>query len=80
MSTYVLDVRLDHDTVWLTQRQMAGLFESWTDNIGLHLKNIFVDGELKEAATTEDFSVIQAQGNRRVRRRVTHYNLDAIVV
>ncbi len=74
-----VDVRLEQDTVWLTQRQMAELFESSTDNVGLHLKNIFSDNELKEAATTEDFSVVQSEGGRSVRRRVKHYNLDAII-
>ena len=64
-----VDVRLEKDTVWLTQRQMAELFESSTDNIGLHLKNIFSDNELKEATTTEDFSVVQSEGSRSVRRR-----------
>ena len=74
-----LDVRLDHDTVWLTQRQMADLFDTSTDNVSLHLKNIFADSELEESATTEDFSVVQSEGNRRVRRQVKHYNLDAII-
>jgi prophage maintenance system killer protein len=74
-----VDVRLDRDTVWLTQRQMADLFDSSADNISLHLKNIFSDNELHEAATTEDFSVVQPEGNRRVRRQVKHYNLDAII-
>jgi len=74
-----VDVRLDRDTVWLTQRQMADLFDSSTDNIGLHLRNIFEDKELDEVVTTEDFSVVQAEGNRRVRRQVKHYNLDAII-
>jgi hypothetical protein len=74
-----VDVRLENDTVWLTQRQMAELFESSTDNIGLHLKKIFADNELREAATTEDFSVVQSEGSRSVRRRVKHYNLDAII-
>ncbi len=74
-----VDVRLERDTVWLTQRQMSELFESSTDNIGLHLKNIFADNELRESATTEDFSVVQSEGGRRVHRRVKHYNLDAII-
>jgi hypothetical protein len=74
-----VDVRLDTDTVWLTQRQIADLFDSSTDNIGLHLKNIFENNELEEVATTEDFSVVQSEGNRRVRRHVKHYNLDAII-
>jgi hypothetical protein len=74
-----VEVRLDRNTVWLTQRQMADLFDTSTDNVGLHLKNIFADSELEEAATTEDFSVVQAEGKRRVRRQVKHYNLDAII-
>jgi prophage maintenance system killer protein len=74
-----VDVRLEHDSVWLTQRQMAELFDTSTDNVGLHLKNIFSDGELGEAATTEDFSVVQSEGKRRVQRTVRHYNLDAII-
>lgn len=74
-----VEVRLEQDTVWLTQRQMSELFESSTDNIGLHLKNIFSDNELKESATTEDFSVVQSEGGRRVHRRIKHYNLDAII-
>lgn len=74
-----VDVRLARDTVWLTQRQMADLFGSSTDNIGLHLKNIFKSKEIDELATTEDFSVVQNERNRRVRRQVKHYNLDAII-
>jgi prophage maintenance system killer protein len=74
-----VEVRLDQETVWLTQRQMAELFDSSSDNIGVHLKNIFSDNELDEAATTEDFSVVRSEGSRRVRRQVKHYNLDAII-
>lgn len=74
-----VEVKLERDTVWLTQRQMADLFDTSTDNVGLHLKNIFADSELEEAATTEDCSVVQAEGKRRVRRQVKHYNLDAII-
>lgn len=74
-----VEVKLDRDTVWLTQRQMAELFDTSPDNIGLHLKNIFADRELEEAATTEGFSVVQTEGKRRVQRQVQHYNLDAII-
>ncbi len=76
-----VEVRLDagRDTVWMTQRQMAGLFETSNDNISLHLKNIFADGELAEAATTEDSSVVRQEGKRQVSRVVKHYNLDAII-
>lgn len=74
-----VSVRLEGETIWLTQRQMGELFDSSTDNIGLHLKNIFGDQELDELATTEDFSVVQLEGSRQVTRRVRHYNLDAII-
>ena len=74
-----LDVRLEQETVWLTQRQMADVFRTSVDNVGLHLKNVFAEGELDRAATTEDFSVVRSEGNRRVRRVLTHYNLDAII-
>lgn len=56
-----VEVRLDRDTVWLTQRQMAELFDTSSDNISLHLKNIFADEELEKKATTEDFSVVQKE-------------------
>ena len=57
--TVRLDVRLENETVWLTQSQMATLFGCSTDNIGLHLKNVFAVGELSREATTEDFSVVR---------------------
>jgi|SRR5882672_32220 len=74
-----VSVRLDGETVWLTQRQMAELFDTSSDNISLHLKNVFSEGELGEPATTEDFSVVQTEGKREVTRTVKHYNLDAII-
>jgi len=74
-----VDVRLERETVWLTQRQMAELFDTSTDNVGLHLKNVYSDNELEEPATTEDFSVVQTEGKRRVQRNLKHYNLDAII-
>jgi prophage maintenance system killer protein/prophage antirepressor-like protein len=72
-------VQVQEESVWLSQRQMAEVFDTSTDNISLHLKNIFADGEMKEESTTEDFSVVRQEGQRRVRRRVRHYNLDAIL-
>ncbi|NLY16538.1 MAG: virulence protein RhuM/Fic/DOC family protein [Gammaproteobacteria bacterium] len=74
-----LEVALDRETVWLNQSQMSALFDTSTDNVGLHLKNIFSEGELEEDRTTEDFSVVRQEGNRQVRRRIKHYNLDAII-
>ena len=67
------------DTIWITQKAMAELFDCSSDNISLHLKNVFNDGELDKKATTEEISVVQNEGNRRVNRNVTFYNLDAII-
>jgi len=74
-----VQVRLEGDTIWLTQTQMAEVFDTSTDNIGLHLKNVYREGEVDEAATTEDFSVVRQEGARQVRRQLKHYNLDAII-
>lgn len=74
-----IEVRLQGDTVWLSQRQMADLLETSTDNISLHLKNIYKDDELNEKATTEEGSVVQQEGSRQVSRQVRLYNLDAII-
>ena len=74
-----VQLHADRGTVWLSQRQMAELFDVSPDNIGLHLKNIFEDGELQREATTEESSVVQTEGIREVRRTVTLYNLDAIL-
>lgn len=74
-----LHVSLDGDTVWLTQAQMALLFDTSSDNISLHLKNIYAEQELIEKATVEDFSVVRQEGSREVKRRLKHYNLDAII-
>ena len=67
------------ETLWLTQKAMAELFGCSTDNISLHLTNIFSEGELTSEATTEDFSVVQKEGIRNVKRTLTFYNLDAII-
>jgi hypothetical protein len=76
-----LQVRLDlqQDTVWLTQAQMAQLFDTSSDNVGLHLKNIYLEQELDETSTTEDFSVVRTEGVRQVKRQLKHYDLDAII-
>jgi hypothetical protein len=72
-------LRAKDQTVWLTQREMAELFDVTTDNVGLHLKNIYEDAELSREATTEDSSVVQIEGSREVKRPVALYNLDAIL-
>ena len=58
---------------------MAELFDTSMDNVGLHLKNVYGEGELAEEATTEDSSVVRSEGGRRVRRTVKHYSLDAVI-
>lgn len=78
-SSVRLEVRMEEDTVWLTQAQMAVLFGCSQDNIGLHLKNIYSEREVEKDATTEEISVVRLEGNRKVSRRITHYNLDAIL-
>lgn len=74
-----IQLRAKDETVWLSQREMAELFNVSQDNIGLHLKNIYADQELAREATTEESSVVQTEGNREVRRALTLYNLDAIL-
>lgn len=72
-------VAIKDDTIWVTQRGMAELFDCSADNISLHIKNIYKDGELQESATAEDFSVVQNEGSRQVSRNIKFYNLDAII-
>jgi len=74
-----LEVSLRDQNLWLTQAQMGELFDTSTDNVGLHLKNIFQSVELVEDSTTEDFSVVRKEGKRQVKRAIKHYNLDAII-
>jgi hypothetical protein len=74
-----VDVLVQDETIWLTQKAMAALFGTSTDNIGLHLKNIYTDGELIEEASTEKISVLQKEGTREVRRSINFYNLDAVI-
>lgn len=59
-----VEVRLEKDSVWLTQRQLADLMETSHDNTGLHLRNIYAEGELESAATAEAFSVVRQEGKR----------------
>ena len=74
-----VQLRADQNTVWLTQLEMAELFNASKQNISLHLKNIFEDGELDSAATVKESLTVQTEGNREVRRTVALYNLDAIL-
>lgn len=72
-------VRLEGNTLWLTQRELSELLQTSTENIGSHLKNVYANGELTEPATTKDFLVVQTEGQRTVSRKTKHYNLDAII-
>jgi len=74
-----IEVKLEKETVWLSQKQMAELFEKDIDTIGLHLKNIYKSKELDEFSTTDKYSVVQKEGNRNVKRQIKYYNLDAII-
>ncbi len=74
-----IKLRCDQQTVWLTQLEMAELFNATKQNISLHLKNIFEDGELDPAATVKESLTVQSEGARRVQRPITLYNLDAIL-
>ena len=74
-----IQVRLEQDTLWLSQTQMAELFDKDSDTIGLHLKNIYKSDELEKSATTEESSVVRQEGKRQVRRKIMFYNLDAII-
>ena len=74
-----VDVRLDQETVWLTQRQMAEVFQTTLQNIVMHLRNVFSSKELDAEATSKDFLIVRSEGQRKVRREIKHYNLDAII-
>jgi len=74
-----LEVRLGRDTMWLTQRQMADLFRTSASNVSRHLGNVFDEGELDPSACSNDFLLVRTEGRRRVRRAMTHYDLDAII-
>ena len=75
----VLDTRIDKDSIWLSQKQMANLFDVVSDTISYHLKNIYKSGELGKESTTEKISVVQKEGSREVKRKISFYNLDAII-
>ncbi|MDY6908601.1 MAG: virulence RhuM family protein [Thermodesulfobacteriota bacterium] len=74
-----IQVRLEGETVWLTQADMSQLFQTTSQNITLHLKNIYQEGELDESATCKDFLQVQSEGGRQVQRSRKFYNLDAII-
>jgi hypothetical protein len=78
-SEYQIDVRVEDETVWLTQAQMVELFNSTKQNISLHISNVFKEGELSSTSTVKEYLTVQKEGKRRVQRKITMYNLDVII-
>jgi prophage maintenance system killer protein len=74
-----IEVRLEDDTVWLTQAQMQQLFHQTKQNISLHIRNIFNEGELTKEATIKDYLTVRQEGDRQVQRKITQYSLDVII-
>lgn len=74
-----MEVYYKDENIWATQKALATLFDCSTDNVGLHLKTIYENGELKEEATAEKISVVRREGNRDVNRTLLFYSLDAII-
>ena len=75
----LIKVQTDGETVWLTQAQLAELFATSKQNISLHIKNIFQEGELSREATVKEYLTVQTEGNRQISRNIEHYNLDLII-
>ena len=78
-NTMRLEVRLEDETVWLTQQQMVTLFQSSKANVSEHIRNIYDQRELEQEATVRNFRTVRKEGNRMVNRTLTYYNLDAII-
>ncbi len=74
-----IQVRFEQGDLWLTQKAISELYDCSIDNVSLHLKNIYKDMELDKNSTTEEFSIVQKEGNRNVTRNVKYYNLDAVI-
>ena len=77
--TIRLEVKIEDETVWLTQAQMVELFQTTKQNVSLHINNVFKEGELERSATVKDYLTAQKEGEREVFRNVKHYNLDVII-
>lgn len=74
-----IEVRIENETVWLTQNQMAELFDATKQNISLHINNVFKEKELTIASTVKEYLTVQTEGKRKVSRKVMYYNLDVII-
>jgi hypothetical protein len=77
--THHIEVRIADETVWLTQAQMVELFSSTKQNISLHINNIFKESELQKEAVVKEYLTVQMEGNRKVKRKISIYNLDVII-
>ena len=74
-----IEVRLERETIWLSQEQMATLFDVQKAAISKHLKNIFTSGELERGSTVSKMEIVQQEGARRITRQIEHFNLDAVI-
>ena len=74
-----IDVRMEGETLWLTQAQMVELFQTTKQNISLHINNVYKEKELDQTATVKEYLTVQNEGVRAVKRSVKHYNLDVII-
>lgn len=74
-----IEVKIEDDTVWLTQQQMSELFQTSRTNVVEHIKHIYEEGELDEISTCRNFRQVRKEGNREVTRQIPHYNLDMII-
>lgn len=74
-----LDVRVEEETVWLSQQQMVELFQVTKQNVSLHISNIYKEGELEKSSTVKEYLTVQIEGNRTIKRKVAFYNLDVII-
>ena len=74
-----VSIRFIDEDLWLTQNQIAEIYKTTQQNISLHINNIYKDNELEKDSTNKKFLLIQAEGNRQVKRNIDHYNLDMII-
>lgn len=78
-NTLEIEVRMEDETVWLTQAQMVELFQSTKQNISLHINNVYKENELDRNSTVKEYLTVQKEGNRSVKRKIEYYNLDVII-
>jgi len=74
-----VDVNIQNEDIWMSQDVMANLYGTTKNNISMHMKNIFEEGELEKSATVKKILIVQNEGNRKVKRNIEHYNLDAMM-